>query len=85
LRYNLETEEMAKLIGHLSYRNLRLSKKLAKVLLIGLNKVNADELLGYLGCLDTFFVMEDDYTNNRIEWIMGIPDLIVHRPSYNSN
>lgn len=85
LRYNLETEEMAKLIGHICYRNLALSKKLGKVLLMGLNKVNADELPGYLGCLDTYFVMEDDYTNNRIEWIMGIPDLIVHKPSYGAS
>eukprot|EP00351_Strombidinopsis_sp_SopsisLIS2011_P005485 CAMPEP_0116870980 /NCGR_PEP_ID=MMETSP0463-20121206/1132_1 /TAXON_ID=181622 /ORGANISM="Strombidinopsis sp, Strain SopsisLIS2011" /LENGTH=151 /DNA_ID=CAMNT_0004508547 /DNA_START=1264 /DNA_END=1719 /DNA_ORIENTATION=+ len=85
LKYNLETEEMSKLIGHICYRNLNISKKIGKVLMVGLNKVNAEELPGYLGILDTYFVMEDDYTNCRIEWIMGSPDLIVHKPSYGAN
>lgn len=76
---------MSKLIGHICYRNLNISKKIGKVLLVGLNKVNAEELPGYLGILDTYFVMEDDYTDCRIEWIMGAPDLIVHKPSYGAN
>lgn len=43
--------EMANLIAHLCYRNIDFSRRIGKVLLLGLNRTSADELAIYLPCM----------------------------------
>jgi hypothetical protein len=56
------------------YKNYDFSKKFAKVLLVGLNKTQSDDIRPYSLCMKTFFSLKDDYQMTRLDWIMGYPN-----------
>ena len=53
--------EMASLIAHLCYRNLNFSRRIGKVLLLGLNRTSADELAIYLPCMQAYLTVPDEH------------------------
>lgn len=76
------TEEYARLVGHLCYRNKEFSRKLAKHILKGVNAITADEILPFLTLMKAFLLVDDELFDQRTEWIFGLPDLIIRTASY---
>ena len=58
-------------------KNLRASEKVAFVLLRGITKSNYDTLQPYLSVLHEFVLIDDDYQDMRIKWVIGKQTLAV--------
>lgn len=67
------------MIGHLSWHNYEMTRRMAKMILLGLNKINEEELPPYLECFKVFVSIEDEFQESRIEWILGNADLLITR------
>ena len=76
------TEEYARLICHLSYRNKEFSRKSAKHILKGVNAITADDILPFLTLMKAFLLIEDELSDQRTEWIFGVPDLVIRTSGY---
>ena len=55
--------------------NVKISKKMAKSYLKGINKTGIDSLVSSLKQVRKFLKIEDSLKNLRLEWIMGIPQV----------
>ena len=73
------------LIGHISYNNYEFSNRIAKKILVGINKCNGDEIRPYLEVLEPFLSLIDSFTRQRHEWILGIPVIRIERPIQSFN
>ncbi|CDW78148.1 ubiquitin carboxyl-terminal hydrolase family protein [Stylonychia lemnae] len=71
--------EFGRLIAQMSFFNLQFSRKVAKRLVIGLNKASADEVEPYLYVVQSLLLLNDPYKQFRLEWILGIPQLKVDK------
>lgn len=70
---------------HLSYENYDYSRMVAKKALIGLNKYNSDEIMGYLGVISNILILRDSFMYLRTEWILGLPNARIEIPTYQTN
>lgn len=58
--YTQETrEEVSQLIQHVCYKNYDLSKRIAKIMIFGLNRTNADDIKPYAVCMEGFLSIPD--------------------------
>ena len=80
MRYGFEVIELSRLLAHVSYENYDFSLKICKKILVGINRCNGDEIKPYLEVVSNLFLLNDSYSNHRLEWILGIPILKIERP-----
>ena len=59
LKAQYEKVEFGRFINHLCFCNFEFSRKMAKRILIGINKANSDEIGGYLCALVPYLAMTD--------------------------
>jgi hypothetical protein len=57
----------------MSFENYSFSHKLAKKILIAINKSNGDDVQPSLDVLEPYLSLNDSYKQQRLEWIFGIP------------
>ena len=81
-KHGYATEEYSKFVAHLCYKNREFSKKMAKHILKGTNKSNADELGPFLELMKQVLLVDDELSNLRLEWIFGVADIVVKSSSY---
>jgi hypothetical protein len=55
---------------------------LGKHILKGVNAISADEILPFLTLMKAYLLVEDEYFVQRMEWIFGLPDLVIRTSSY---
>ena len=72
LKYSSESQSVAWLIGHLCWGNYEISRRFGKIILKGLNNTNELEVRPYVECMKVYLSLEDQYQEERIEWLMGI-------------
>jgi hypothetical protein len=65
------------MIAHLCFKNLAFSRKIAKHILKGVNSIYHDETATYLQLMKVYLSIEDEYFDHRMEWIFGVPDLVI--------
>jgi len=53
--------------------DFRLSKKVAKLLIKGINQYQVDKVTKYLKLLKKFLRIDDEHKMARIEWTLGVP------------
>lgn len=56
--------------------NLKVSKKMAKSYLKGVNKTGVESLQSALNQIRSFIKIDDEFKMQRLEWIMGIPQVV---------
>ena len=61
--------------------DLRLSKKVAKLLLKGINQYQAEKVAKNLKLIKKFLRIDDEFKMTRIEWTLGVPQL-VHKKQF---
>jgi len=61
--------------------NLSMSKKVAKLLIKGINQYQVEKVTKYLKLLKKFLRLEDGHKLARIEWTLGVPQL-VHKKQF---
>ena len=66
--------DLATLVAHMCWKNLLFSRKAGKVILKGCNKHNWQSLVGPITCAQVYLTIEDEFQNNRIEWLLGLPE-----------
>jgi hypothetical protein len=66
--------DLATLVAHMCWKNLNFSRKAGKVILKGCNKHNWQSLVGPITCAQVYLTIEDEFQNNRIEWLLGFPE-----------
>ena len=79
LRNTQEAAAIAQLIGHLCWKNYETSRRFGKIILKGLNNVNVVELKPYVEVMIAYLSLQDEYQEQRIEWLFGVPDFILVR------
>lgn len=55
---------------------------MAKHILKGTNKSNAEELGPFLELMKQYLSVDDEYSHLRMEWIFGVADFVVKTSSY---
>jgi glutaredoxin-related protein len=60
-----------------------MSKKVAKLLIKGINQYQAEKVTKNLKLLKKFLRLEDDHKLARIEWTLGVPQLC-HKKQFTS-
>ena len=65
-------EELGQLMQHVCYENYDISKRIAKILIFGLNRTQADEIKPYAISMEHFITIPDQFQKMRIEWIFGL-------------
>lgn len=81
-KHGYESEEFAKFVAHVCYQNKEFSKKMAKHILKGTNKSTAEEIGPFLELMKQYLTIDDDYFQQRMEWIFGVADQVVKSNSY---
>mmetsp|Transcript_21776 Transcript_21776/g.33651 ORF Transcript_21776/g.33651 Transcript_21776/m.33651 type:complete len:99 (-) Transcript_21776:1589-1885(-) len=79
-RHGYESEEYSTMIAHLCFRNKEFSKKMAKHILKGTN--TSDESQPFLQVMKQYFLVEDQFSEMRIEWIFGIAEVVIKANTY---
>ena len=79
LKHTQEAPSIAALLGHLCWGNYEISRRLGKVILRGLNNTNELEVRPFVECMKVYLGLEDSYTEQRVEWLLGTPSWIMHR------
>lgn len=69
-------------MAHVSYKNKEFSRKMAKHILKGTNKSTAEEIGPFLELMKQFLTVDDEFAEQRMEWIFGIADQVVKTNSY---
>ena len=80
LRNTQEAASIAQLIGHLCWKSYETSRRFGKIILKGLNNVNVGELKPYIEVMVVYLSIQDEYQEQRVEWLFGVPDFILVRP-----
>ena len=55
--------------------NLKLTKKLAKIFIKAINSSSTEKMAIYLKALKNFLLIDDQYQQHRLEWVLGVPQL----------
>jgi len=55
--------------------DLTMSKKVAKLLIKGINNYQVEKVTKYLKLLKKFLRLDDEHKLARIEWTLGVPQL----------
>lgn len=63
---------LASYVQHWSYNDYNFSFQTAKVILNGINETDYQEIVPYLSCISEFLCINDRYTQQRLEWLLGI-------------
>lgn len=69
-------------IAHLCFKNKEYSYKIAKHILKGTNSSGADELQPFLLIMKEFLIINDELSDLRIEWIFGVPSMVMKQNNY---
>lgn len=56
--------------------NISLSKKVAKLLIKGINMYQVDKVTKYLKLLKKYLSIDDGFKLQRLEWCLGVPQII---------
>ena len=81
-KHGYESEEYSKLVAHLCFKNKEFSRKMAKHILKGTNKSNAEEIGPFLELMKQYLCIDDEHFGLRMEWIFGVADPVVRSASY---
>jgi len=65
----------SKEVINMCLNNLTMSKKVAKLLIKGINQYTAEKVTKYLKLLKKFLRLDDEFKLARIEWTFGVPQL----------
>lgn len=57
----------------------------AKKALVGLNKFNSDEIMGFLNVITNILILRDSLMVIRTEWILGLPNAKIDITNYQTN
>jgi hypothetical protein len=74
--------DFSNFIAHLCFKNKEYSYKIAKHILKGTNTSGADELQPFLLIMKEFLIIDDELRDLRIEWIFGIPSMVIKQNTY---
>jgi len=58
------------------HSNIKMSKKMAKVLVKGINLNDQAKNGLYLKALKKFLLVDDSLKQQRLEWVFGVPQLV---------
>lgn len=61
VKYGYELMELSRLCAHVAYENFQFSNKIAKKLLVGINKGTGDDVQGVLQVMEPFIHLKDSY------------------------
>lgn len=81
-KHGYALEEYARLVSHVCYKNKEYSRKIAKHIIKGTNRSNAEELGPYLELMKQFLGVQDEYATLRMEWVFGVADFVVRSSGY---
>lgn len=54
---------------------MKLTKKLAKIFIKAINSSSTEKMAIYLKALKNFLLIDDQYQQHRLEWVLGVPQL----------
>ena len=57
---------------HWAYNDYNFSIQTAKVILNGINETDYQEIVPYLSCISEFLCINDRFTQQRLEWLLGL-------------
>eukprot|EP00828_Plagiopyla_frontata_P046814 TRINITY_DN845_c0_g1_i6.p1 TRINITY_DN845_c0_g1~~TRINITY_DN845_c0_g1_i6.p1 ORF type:complete len:701 (-),score=51.22 TRINITY_DN845_c0_g1_i6:185-2287(-) len=78
LRSNSNILQLSLIVRHMSYNNEPFSRMISIVLLNNFQKVTLDDAKSYLQLLYHFLLIKDSFQKNRIEWVLGYPQRVIH-------
>lgn len=61
LNLNQQTIEIARLGGHVSFKNYKFSRKLCRMILTAINQCNGDEVKPYLEFVENMLFIQDEF------------------------
>jgi hypothetical protein len=61
---------------------MKLSKKVTKVFLRSIEQAHIDSVKGYLKALKPFLRSNDSLKIQKLEWVLGVPEVISKGKSY---
>lgn len=70
-----ESNDSSKEVIQMCLNNIAMSKKVAKLLIKGINQYQIDKVTKYLRLLKKFLRLDDEHKMARIEWTLGVPQL----------
>lgn len=75
------TTDFSDVLVGMAFDNVKISKKMAKAYLKGVNKTGSDSLVSSLKQIKKFLQINDSLKMSRLEWIFGIPQ-VISKPNY---
>ncbi|EGR27434.1 hypothetical protein IMG5_196170 [Ichthyophthirius multifiliis] len=72
---NLDSDILPSFVHKLAYKNLVSSEIIACAILQGLFRISSEEAKSYVSAIEHFLIIDDEFQNQRIEWILGFPGL----------
>jgi ribosomal protein L17 len=69
------SNDSSKEVIQMCLNNLSMSKKVAKLLIKGINQYQVEKVTKYLRLLKKFLRLDDEHKMARIEWTLGVPQL----------
>lgn len=75
LKEGVQTELLGKLVAHLCYKNVKLSKKVSKMLLNGISRNDYEKIKSYLDVVSEVALINDELQIKRLEWMFGFGSL----------
>jgi hypothetical protein len=79
LKFGFVGITLGQILAHVSFENHDFSFRIAKKILVGINKCSGDEIRPYLDVLELFLHLPDSLQKHRFEWILGVPVIKIER------
>lgn len=78
------SSDSSKEVIQLCLNNLSMSKKVAKLIIKGINQYQVEKVTKYLRLLKKFLRLDDEHKLARVEWTLGVPQLH-HKKQFRMN
>lgn len=75
LKEGVQTEQLGKMVAHLCYKNVQLSKKVSRILLNGISRNDYEKVKSYLDVVTEVALVKDHLQTSRLEWMFGFGSL----------
>lgn len=75
--------DFSDVLVNMAFDNVKVSKKMAKAYLKGVNKTGIESLVNSLKQIREFLKIDDSLKMSRLEWIFGIPQ-VLSKPNFKS-
>ena len=77
MKEGYECAELGMALAHWCFKNYKLSRKVAKILVKGINSCDYEKIKNYIEIVHAFLALPDEYKRERLEWIFGYSTLQV--------